>query len=78
MTLQELPCRWCGMKFNLQLDRIEHERCHTDPLPVVRADKNSHPEDGGPQQIAWEERPQSTEAQSDGRVVKEEEHGSRG
>lgn len=51
MTHQKLPCRFCGMNFEAESDRREHEACH---VPVGTA-PNSHPEDGGPEQIVWQD-----------------------
>jgi hypothetical protein len=58
VTWQKIPCRWCGMNFELVSDCLEHERCHTDPMPPqpqVKTGPNSHPVDGGPAEIAWAE-----------------------
>lgn len=54
MTWEKIPCRFCGMTFENTTDCIEHERCH---VPVIKTAPNSHPKDGGPIEIVWEESP---------------------
>ena len=55
MDWSKIKCRWCGMSFENPHDHRDHEACHTDPLPKVKTEVNSHPLDGGPVEIAWEE-----------------------
>lgn len=34
MTHQKLPCRFCGMNFEIESDRREHESCHV-PVSIA-------------------------------------------